>query len=245
MEPLIGITVNYQNDDHVARNCGLGVAGQDFNYIAEDYVTSVERAGGVPLLIPQSCRREALTALLEKLDGVVLSGGHDVDPALYGEKDLYCGTVSKERDDQDLFVARYALRRDLPLLAICRGIQILNVALGGTLFQDVEKQAGAFCHRDAVRPRNEGWHTVSLAEGSRLRKIFGKPEICVNSYHHQAVRTPGTGASIVSRASDGVPEAIEIADKRFAVGVQWHPEMMYDSEEQLKLFRALVEASLT
>lgn len=243
MKPIIGITVNYDYTDAVARSCGLGVDGQDFNYVAGDYVAAIERAGALPLLLPQTYDRGDLVDMLELCDGVLISGGHDVDPMLYGERNLYSGSIARERDEQDIFVAKYMTENtDKPVLGICRGVQIMNVAFGGTLYQDLGRQGDFYEHFNRSYPRNIGWHSNKLSPGSKLAEIFGKEEIMTNSYHHQAVRDAGLNMSITARTEDGVAEAIEMKDRRFVIGVQWHPEMMYDSAEQQKLFTAFIDA---
>lgn len=243
MKPVIGITVNYDATDSVARSCGLGIAGQDFNYVAGDYVAAVEKAGGIPLLIPQTYNFENLKALLELCDGVLISGGHDVDPLRYGQRNLYSESIARERDEQDIFVIRHLiLNTGKPLLGICRGIQIMSVAMGGTLYQDLEKQCNAYHHFGDAYPRNVAWHSNRLTAGSRLAVVFGKEEIMTNSYHHQAVDRPGEGFVITAYSEEGVAEGIELQGDRFVVAVQWHPEMMYDSSEQYKLFQAFTDA---
>ena len=241
-KPLIAITGNYQNDEVVAKATGLGTRGQDMTYAAVDYSRAIERAGGIPVFVPQYEDFDHLDELLEMCDGILISGGHDVDPLLYGEVNQYSGLISVERDALDVHVAKYALEHRKPVLGICRGNQIMNVACGGTLFQDLPKQANTINHSDSSYPRNKGWHHVTLVEGSKLAKIYGKTEIMVNSYHHQAVRLPGRDVTLVGTSPDGVNEAIEINVQQFAVGVQWHPEMMFDSEDQKKLFKAFVES---
>lgn len=244
-KPLIGITCNYDQRDGWGKSTDLIVAGQDGNYVASDYANSLVKAGATPVLIPQLTNFEDLLPLLEILDGVLVSGGHDVNPGLYNEfPKAWCGPYVPARDDQDVAISKYAMERDLPMLGICRGIQIINVACGGTLYQDVEKDGGFEHHSGSMYlfPRNHAWHTVTVAEDSILRGVFGKETVSVNSYHHQAVKAPGEGVRVTAVSSDGVSEGIEIAGKKFAVGVQWHPEMMYDSDEQLKLFKAFVGA---
>lgn len=242
-KPLIGITCNYDQQDGWGASTGLIVSGQDGSYVASDYVYALEKAGATPVLIPQCADFESLKPLLELLDGVLVSGGHDVGPEHYNAFPKgYCGKISPRRDAQDLAVARYALKSGLPLLGICRGVQILNVAAGGTLYQDLEKEGNFENHFGDKYPRNYPWHSISLAEGSALKKIFGKETLKVNSFHHQAVRDTVPGVKTAAVSSDGVIEAIEVGDHKFAVGVQWHPEMMFDSEEQMRLFRAFVEA---
>ena len=242
MKPLIGITGNYQNDEVVAKATGLGTPGQDMTYVAIDYSRAIEKAGGIPLFIPQYADFDILDELLDRCDGILISGGHDVDPLTYGEVNKYSGLISVERDALDIHVAKYALEHRKPVLGICRGNQIMNVACGGTLFQDLPKQANSNNHSDKSYPRNKGWHPVSITESSRLAKIYGKTELMVNSYHHQAVRLPGKDVIFTATSPDGINEAIEINVQQFAVGVQWHPEMMFDSEDQAKLFKAFVDS---
>ncbi len=243
-KPLIGITVNYNYADHVGRTCGLGILGQDFNYVAGDYVKAIEKAGGIPMLIPQTYDFENLKPLLDLCDGVLVSGGHDVDPMRYGQRNLYSGEIAIERDEQDIFVTQYCSQNpDMPILGICRGIQIMNVAYGGTLIQDIEKQVpGGYHHFGDSYPRNVGWHSVDFSEGCMLEGIYGKKKIMTNSYHHQSVDKPGEGVVITGYSEEGVVESFEKAGHKFVVAVQWHPEMMYDSEEQGKLFKAFVDA---
>lgn len=242
-KPLIGVTCNYDYRDALSNVTGVGAPGQDWNYVAGDYVYALEKAGALPVLIPLYRERESALAFLDRLDGLLISGGHDVGPERYGAfPKACCGTVFPMRDEQDLTLAKAALERDLPLLGVCRGTQILNVACGGTLYQDLESEGGFEHHSGGERyPRNTPWHRVTLEEGSVPAEIFGKTELTVNSYHHQAVRVPGEGVRVVGRSVDGVCEAITVEGRRFALAVQWHPEMMFDSAEQGKLLRAFVE----
>ena len=176
--------------------------------------------------------------------GVLISGGHDVGPTNYGAfPKPYCGMVVAMRDTQDLAVTKWALENGKPLFGICRGIQILNVAAGGTLYQDLEIEGGFEHHHDGEKhPRNTPWHPVSFGEGSPLKDIYGKDQVLVNSYHHQAVREPGRNVTVIATSCDGVTEAIKVDAKAFTMAVQWHPEMMFDSEEQLKVIKAFVDA---
>lgn len=244
-KPLIGITVNYDTKDQVGLASCMGIAGQDWNFIYGDYVYAIEKAGGLPVLLPRLKNNKGYDPILEKLDGVLLSGGHDVDPRTYGERMLgVCGSIIPERDQMDLYIARYAVDHKKALLAICRGIQILNVAIGGTLYQDLESQGDYLHHFMSNSPRQYPVHEVQLTEGSTLAQIYGKTEISVNSYHHQAVKEPGKIAKVTALSDDHVIEAIEVKEAHpFTIGVQWHPEMMFDSEEQGKIFKAFVEAA--
>lgn len=242
-KPWIGITCNYDERSGWGASTDLIIDGQDGVYLAGDYIYALERAGAVPILIPQCSEFDTMKPLLDRLDGILVSGGHDVGPERYGAfPKEYCGVVSHRRDAQDLAVTEYMLNRDKPLLGICRGAQILNVAMGGTVYQDLEKEGGFENHFGGEKyPRNAGWHKVSLAQDSALYRIFEAEEIMVNSFHHQAVRDVGQGVKIAAVSSDGVSEAIEVKNRKFAIGVQWHPEMMFDSRQQQRLFQAFVD----
>ena len=231
--PVIGITIGYSAQD------------REIFALRDDYVRSVETAGGLPLVLAPG-RPEDVPLLLDHLDGLLLTGGADVDPGLYGETPHETVTrVIPERDALEIALCREALRRDMPLLAICRGQQVLNVATGGTLIQDLPSQwKGAVDHD----PDGERWspaHDVRILPGTRLREILGRERVAVNSFHHQAVKEAGQGA-VVSAYSEGddVVEAIEVPGRRLAVGVQWHPEAFWDKDGRFQpLFEALVKAS--
>lgn len=244
MVPMIGITCNYDSKDTVGQSSCMGIAGQDWNFVAGDYVYAVEKAGGIPVILPRLKKMEVLEPFLEKLDGILVSGGHDVNPRSYGSRITgKCGRIVPERDEMDLFITRYALDHEKPLLGICRGIQILCAATGGTIYQDLESEGGFMHHFMDNSPREYPVHKIEIEQDSLLGKIFGKTEVEVNSYHHQAVKKVGPGIKITARSEDGVPESIELEDtKAFVLGVQWHPEMMFTSEEQQKIFKAFIEA---
>jgi putative glutamine amidotransferase len=205
-----------------------------------DYVRSVERSGAVPLVLP-TLEPEHAEALLDRLDGLVLSGGVDVDPALYERpRHPKLGRVDRERDEFELALTRHALRRDLPLLAICRGQQVLNVATGGTLIQDIPSELeGAVTHAASGR-RTRRSHPVEVTSGSKLREILGPGPLSVNSFHHQAIDRLGDGLVVTGRCpEDGVIEAVEMKDRSFVLGVQWHPESFWKEPVS---FQALFDA---
>lgn len=211
-------------------------------HLPGEYVDAVRLAGGIPLLVPPDGAPPA--ELLRLVDGVVFTGGGDLDPALYGgahHPEVY--RVDPRRDAFELDLARQVLERRVPVLGICRGMQVLNVATGGDLWVHVPDAYGErVLHRAPGHVPIE--HEVSVEEGSRLARILGVPRARVWSWHHQAVRTPGRGWRIVAWAPDGVPEAAERDDHPWAVAVQWHPEQSAAQDAvQLQLFRALVEAA--
>lgn len=231
--PTIGITIGFSSLDP-----------EHFS-LRDDYVRALEGGGGLPLVLAPGHPGDA-GRLLDHLSGLILSGGADVDPALYGqERHEKLGRVIPERDAFELALAREALRRGLPILAICRGQQVLNVATGGTLVQDIPSQIpGSKVDHD---PDTERWatvHQVTIRPGTRLREILGTETVAVNSFHHQAVDAPGTGVVVSATAEDGVVEGIELPGQPFAVGVQWHPESFWDHGRTFQpLFAALVQAA--
>jgi putative glutamine amidotransferase len=217
--------------------------------LRDDYVRAVETAGGLPLVLAPGKPEDAPALAAEYLDRVealLLSGGADIDPALYGEeRHPTVKRVFPERDAFELALCREALRRDLPTLAICRGHQLLNVATGGTLFQDIASQVEAAVVHDPDQERWERCHDVVLLPGTRLRDILGRERVAVNSFHHQAVKEMGHGLVLSARGcDDGVIEGMEMPDRRFMIGVQWHPESFWDQRQGFQpLFRALVNAA--
>jgi putative glutamine amidotransferase len=204
----------------------LGDADQKgFHRMREDYVRSVERAGAVPVILPPVDPGD-VGALLDRLDGVLLSGGVDVDPALYGQAPHpKLGRVDRRRDDFEIALVREALRRDSPVLAICRGQQVLNVATGGTLVQDIPSSLERAVGHDGTGPRCRRTHRVAVARGTRLREILGQDVASVNSFHHQSVDAVGEGLVVSARCpEDGVVEGLEMPSRAFVLAVQWHPE---------------------
>jgi putative glutamine amidotransferase len=231
--PAVGITIGYDQ-----RRAGI-------HELRQEYVRSVEDAGGLPFVLAPGKPGDA-AAFLDRLDALLLSGGSDLDPELYGRpRHPKLGKVIRERDDFDLALCREALRRDLPVLAICRGHQVLNVATGGTLVQDLPSEIGSMEH-DRRRQRWETAHEVRILPGTRLREILGRETVSVNSFHHQAVDDLGKGVVVSARsAQDDVVEGIEMPGHRFMVGVQWHPESFWGRPAGFgPLFEALTAATL-
>lgn len=210
------------------------------NRLSQAYILSVSRTGALPLLLPVvkvSCRK-----LLKSVDGLILSGGGDPDARHYGEDALPVqGTVQPLRDRFELDLAREAIEAGLPVLGICRGVQILNIAAGGTLHQDLQGVAGL--QHDQKAPRSYPIHNIRLSRSSMLYKITGEEEICVNSFHHQAVKTVGSRVIVTACAGDDVIEAVEVSGHPFAIGVQWHPEWLGKLKHARSLFRALTQAA--
>jgi putative glutamine amidotransferase len=197
------------------------------------YVTALERAGLVPLIVPPLTSAEAAALVLDSVAGLVLTGGEDVDPARYGEKrHEKVVSVNAARDATEAALIEEARARGKPVLAICRGIQILNVALGGTLVQDIPSQCETRIDHDEESARTSRTHDVEIEPGSLIAKAIGAEHVAVNSFHHQSVKELGEGLRVTARSPDGIIEGVESTDEDWWVmGVQWHPEEMTDSPE--------------
>ena len=236
-QPLIGITGGLIDGSAGVPVCQLGQA----------YVTAVQRAGGIPMVIPVGIEGSALAGLLSRLDGVLLSGGGDIDPLLFnGAPHPKVYGISPERDAMEITLVKTALQMDKPLLAICRGIQVLNVALGGQLYTHIQDQVEHSLKHDWFPkfPRDKLAHTVSLKCESQLDQIYGADEIRVNSLHHQGISRVGEGLIATAFAPDGLVEGLEVKGAAFALGVQWHPECLPDDPGTQNLFRAFIQACL-
>ena len=217
-------------------------------YVNSAYLHAVQQAGGVPVLLPPQLSSASMRRLADDLQGLLLTGGGDMDPALFGETPhatLY--DVAPSRDTLETSVLHVALGRGLPVLAVCRGVQVLNVALGGSLHQDVGTDPGTQMPHSQKEPRDQPTHKVKLTPGCRLATTLGADELEVNSMHHQAIKRLGRGLTAVAWAPDQIVEGAEIGDpSRFVLGVQWHPEeLVGHSEPARRLFAALVAAAGT
>ncbi|MDQ3673428.1 MAG: gamma-glutamyl-gamma-aminobutyrate hydrolase family protein [Gemmatimonadota bacterium] len=197
------------------------------------YVTALENAGLVPLIIPPLSGERAASAVLDTVAGLVLSGGGDVDPARYGETPHpKLRSVNPGRDATETALIQEARDRGTPVFAICRGIQILNVALGGTLVQDISSQCDTSLAHDDEGPRDSRSHEITIEPGSRIEAAMGTRQCTVNSFHHQSVKTVAPGMRITARSPDGVIEGLEsVDDAWWVMAVQWHPEEMTESPE--------------
>ena len=211
------------------------------------YLDALVRAGAAPLMIPHLVDRTLLRTLYELVDGVLLPGGGDIDPSHYGEARHHkCGPISAERDEIEMTLTRWAMDDGKPLLAICRGIQVLNVALGGSLFQDIEAQVPEAEKHDWYpdHPRDLRAHTVAIDPQAHLAEILGSSSVPVNSLHHQALKEVAPGLMISAHAPDQIIEAVEAEGHPFALGVQWHPEELAGGDAPAqRLFDAFVKAS--
>jgi len=237
--PIIGIT-GYA--DRSARPPNISTFA-----LARTYVRAVVSGGGAPLILPPYLERSLLRAAFDGIDGLILSGGGDIHPSAFGQEDRgLLWRVDRKRDEAELSLAGWALTEGLPVLAICRGIQALNVAGGGTLIQDIPTEVpNALSHSCvAGRPLPKIAHTVDVKPDTRLAALIGDGPVDVNSAHHQAAEVVRENLVITARAPDGVIEGLEAPDHPFCIGVQWHPEVMIETAPRMRrLFEGLVEAA--
>lgn len=214
-------------------------------YTNDDYVRAVERAEGVPILLPVVSHDESIEAQIERCNGLLFSGGQDIHPEYYaGATSPYLGEANPRVDAYQLKLIRSALDSGKPILAICRGLQLLNVVCGGTLLQDLSEAPGRCLEHFEDDRKYEVKHQVKAVTGSVLENLLGS-EFEVNSHHHQAIRDVGAGLSVTASSSDGVIEAVVMHDRDFVIGVQWHPErMIRKSDQMLVLFERLVQEAI-
>ena len=221
------------------------VDGNEIIRLGEVYVQAVLRAGGVPLLLPP-VGKLPLETVLPRLDGLLLTGGGDIDPILFAGKphpNVY--GIDPERDEMEIALVNAAVRLGLPFLAICRGIQVVNVALGGTLYTDISDQLpGALAHPwQKGAPHDHITHTVRVEIGSRLAELLGSAQVGVNSLHHQGIQRLADGLVCTATAPDGLIEAVEVTGHPFGLAVQWHPEWLPEVAPMQRLFQGLVAAA--
>jgi putative glutamine amidotransferase len=232
-QPIIGVTLDSEEPG--------GYSKLPWYALRQNYCEAVVRAGGLPILLPHEPEQAA--AYLDRIDGLVITGGaFDVDPNLFGAIVRHATVKTKDkRTAFELAITKGALERDMPILGICGGQQLLNVVLGGTLIQHIPDEIGAALPHEQPNPRTEAGHRVTVKKGTLLHRICGTEELAVNSAHHQAAKDVGPGVVIDALADDGVIEGIELPGKRFCLGVQWHPEYSI-SVGDTKIFDAFVGA---
>jgi putative glutamine amidotransferase len=237
-KPVIGITplVDYEKESY---------------WMLPGYMNGIIEAGGNPIMLPLTEDAGMISQLLDHCDGILIAGGQDVSPVLYGEEELpCCKECSPERDRMELILLDEALSRDIPVFGICRGLQFINAALGGTLYQDLPTQHPSDIVHVMTKPYDAAAHQVTVLKDSPLWDLL-RPDNCinefsigVNSLHHQAIRDPAPDLKVMALSEDGLAEAVDLPAKTFVRAVQWHPEFSYKvNEDSRKLFRSFVRAA--
>ena len=243
MRPLIGVTTSEVRVAEEVRQIPQGEPPRREMALGLTYLHAVEAAGGLPVVMPP-LELDAVDPMLDRLSGVCLSGGPDLDPAAYRERrHPELGPVEPELDRFELELARRADARGLPILAVCRGAQALNVSRGGSLHQHLPDRPGVTLDHRQQAHGSTVTHEVTISAGSLLARTIGLGEAQVNSFHHQAVNRLGTGLRAVAWSADGVIEGIEAPGRDFVLGVQWHAELLTERPEHARLFAALVAAA--
>lgn len=209
----------------------------------EDYVSSVIAAGGIPIILPVTTDKEILDKHLEIIDGLLISGGYDINPLRYNEEPhKLIQTTCEERDEFEFYLAKKAMEKSIPILGICRGHQILNVVNGGTLYQDISLKAGTYIAHVQANHGTEVSHSIDIDKDSKLYNILGETAL-INSLHHLAIKDVAPGFKAVATSKDGVIEAIEKIDGNFALGIQWHPEALTDTlDSMLNIFKYFIDS---
>lgn len=218
---------------------------KDSFWMLPGYMNGVSEAGGIPIMLPLTDDKDEIAQLLDSVQGILLTGGHDVDPAVYGAEPIpECGTPCRERDIMESELLRQALERDIPVLGICRGIQFLNAYLGGTLFQDLPTQRPTDVEHHQTPPYDVPVHKVKIEKDSGLYRILKTESLDVNSYHHQAIDRKADSLKVMAVSEDGLVEAVEMPEKLFVWAVQWHPEFSYHKDENSRrIFEEFVRKS--
>ncbi len=231
-QPIIGVTPLYD-------------AERSSYWMLPGYFKGLQAAGCAPIMLPLTTNAQILQQLAQTCNGFLFTGGQDVDPTLYGaERKPYCGPACPERDAAEQLLLKLALQQNKPVLGICRGIQFLNAALGGTLYQDLNTEYGSAVEHHMSPPYNRAAHTVTLLPNTPLRQLLGVEVLGVNSYHHQAVKKLAPGLQAAALSQDGLTEAVFMPQQKFVWAVQWHPEFFYETDSaSLKIFKALANAA--
>lgn len=235
MKPLIGILSNLSTIES-----GSSI-GWEKVFINKSYVDAIENSGGIPIVIPVNTNKENIKRQIECVDGIIISGGIDVNPTLYNEEPIPgLGEVHPETDEFDIEAINIALDMKKPIFGICRGLQVINVALGGTLYQDLNcSECSKIKHVQNTKPYL-GTHYIEVKEKSLISEVLGN-KILVNTYHHQSIKRLGKDLEVIAYSNDGIIEAIQGKGDSFILGVQWHPELMIKKDERmLNLFKRFI-----
>ncbi len=240
--PVIGITADLSG----VPATGTNAPREPTLFLPQRYYRAVQEADGIPFVLPPVTSRNALRRILQRLHGLLISGGNfDIHPSYYGEKPISAlGTIKRERTEFELELVDLALDQDLPLLGICGGAQAINVALGGSLYQDIVTQLPHANNHEQGAKKNHGGHPIKILSGTCLRQIVHKQTLKVNTTHHQSVKQTGKGLVVNATAEDGLIEGIESPSHRFVLGVQWHPEVLAGKDlSQRRIFSSFISAS--
>ena len=231
LKPLIGVMPLWDDD-------------KESVWMLPGYLEGIRQAGGIPVILPFTSENDELEQLAKMCDGFLFTGGHDVSPELYSEKPVDDSVICcKDRDEMESWYLKYAISSDKPLLGICRGIQFINAALGGTLYQDLPTQHPSGIDHHQKPPYDIPVHTVSIVKDSPLGKLLDTEQLSVNSYHHQAVKDLSPRLKAMAISTDGLIEAVFMPEHRFLWAVQWHPEFSYLSDiNSQKIFKAFIDA---
>jgi putative glutamine amidotransferase len=242
MRPLIGITCSRV----VGGAWGRYSPGHFMDYTFDEYSSAIKHCGGAPVLIPVAQNRDTLETIFDRLDGLLLSGGPDISPKFYREQPLVgLGEIDEGLDLMELEAAKMAFQKDLPILAICRGNQLLNVSQEGTLYQDIPGQVQESINHTQKADKGVLTHSIRIEERTLLYSIIQEKTIWVNGKHHQAIKDLAPGLNVSAQAPDGIIEAVEHPSKKFVLGVQWHPEGTWKNDVYSeKIFRAFVQAAI-
>ncbi len=226
----------------------------------ENDIKAIENAGGIPVILPALSSLEDLDALLNRLDGILITGGYDIHPMHYGEEDQHSkgllGNIetlededaglfakfSEQKDTQEMMLVKLAHERQIPVMGICRGSQVINVAMGGSLYQDILLQKASVNKHTLIEKWNTAAHAINIEKDTMLHRLLGRDSLSVNSIHHQSIKAVGKGLRVAATAEDGIIECIESTGEGFILGVQWHPEMLSSDSEQQKLFKHFLAA---
>lgn len=231
MKPVIGIIPLYDEQ-------------KDSYWMVPGYMKLLEQCGAFPIMLPLTTNDSDLESCIKMCDGFLLTGGQDVDPTIYGDtKKSYCGELCEKRDIMEGYLLKEALHRQIPVFGICRGIQFMNAYLGGSLYQDLEKEFHPTVEHHMSAPYNKVAHKVTVCPESMLAALIGAGEHGVNSYHHQAIKELAPDLESMAVSEDHLIEAVSVKGQRFAMAVQWHPEFDYTvNEDSVKLVQAFVDA---
>lgn len=230
-KPIIGVTPLFD----IAKNS---------IWMLPDYENAVLKAGGIPMILPLTDDDCVISQIAQTIDGLLVTGGQDVNPSLYGEeKKEYCGEICESRDVFEIKITKEITKLDKPVLGICRGLQVINVCFGGTLYQDLNKEFGCDIVHRMEGPNDRPWHSVTISEGCILNSVLGE-KADVNSCHHQGIKKLGDSLKATAFSSDGLIEGIERPSSKFFIAVQWHPERLYKNmNEEFEIFRRFVSES--